>query len=260
MASRASGPPASLGSSSRKSVVARRRSQEGHHLRVRADHVGDVEQRQPHLRRDVVRGGLRERVGRVLLAEPLLQLLVEPPGGLHPRHDHLDAPRVEQDPPAAPRRSSRMKSNSAGPDFVRMSRSQRGEGRLGCARSARRRWPGRSRSAWRAPPGGGPAGASSGSGRDEVAAVDDGLQRVPDQRIGPSHSVQEAGAARRRGQPPGDVDEQPPAGLAHRRAGPSAATRRARAASSRRSSSAGGRPRRRRGCPRRRPPGRGTAW
>ena len=42
--------------------------QEGDHLRVRADRVGDVQQRQPHLRRDVVGHGLCERVGRVLLA------------------------------------------------------------------------------------------------------------------------------------------------------------------------------------------------
>ena len=35
-----------------------------------------------------------------------------------------------------------------------------------------------------APPCGGAAGPSSGSDGDEVAAVEDGLQRVPDQRIG----------------------------------------------------------------------------
>ena len=73
--------------------------QEGHHVRMRADHVRDVQERQPHLRGDVVGDRLRERVGRVLLAQPRLQLLVEPPGGLHRRHEHLMALRIEQDPP-----------------------------------------------------------------------------------------------------------------------------------------------------------------
>ena len=50
---------------------------------------------------------------------------------------------------------------------------------------------------------------------DEVAAVEDGLQRVPDQRIGFPQDLQEARAARRRSQALGDVDEQPPAGLVH---------------------------------------------
>ena len=69
-----------------------------HHFRMWADDVGNVEKRQPHLRRDVVRDGLGERVGRVLLAQPRLQLLVEPPRGLHRRHEHLMALRIEQDP------------------------------------------------------------------------------------------------------------------------------------------------------------------
>jgi len=54
--------------------------QESHDLRMGPDHVGDVQERQPHFRGDVVGNGLRERVGRVLLAQPRLQLLVEPPG------------------------------------------------------------------------------------------------------------------------------------------------------------------------------------
>ena len=45
--------------------------QKGDHLRMGADHVRDVQEREPHLRRDVVGDGLRERVGRVLLAQPL---------------------------------------------------------------------------------------------------------------------------------------------------------------------------------------------
>jgi hypothetical protein len=43
---------------------------------------------------------------------------------------------------------------------------------------------------------------------DEAIATEDGLQRVPDQRIRPPHELQEAIAGRRRGQPLGDVDEQ----------------------------------------------------
>ena len=97
MASRASRPPASFGQLVQEALVLDV-LQKGHHVRMRADHVRDVQERQPHLRRDVVGDGLRERVGRVLLAQPLLQLLVEPPGGLHRRHDHLMASRIEQDP------------------------------------------------------------------------------------------------------------------------------------------------------------------
>ena len=66
-----------------------------------------------------------------------------------------------------------------------------------------------------APPAGVPPGPSSGSGRDEVAAFEDGLQRVPDQRIGSPQGLQEAGATRWRTQRLGDVDEQSPAGLGH---------------------------------------------
>ena len=97
MASRASRPPASVGQLVQEALVLDV-LQKGHHLRMRADHVGDVQERQPHLRRDVVGDGLRERVGRVLLAQPRLQLLVEPPRGLHRRHEHLMALRIEQDP------------------------------------------------------------------------------------------------------------------------------------------------------------------
>src|SRR5664280_1461866 len=53
--------------------------QKCHHVRIRADHVRDVQERQPHLRRDVVGNGLSKRVGRVLLAQPRLQLVVKPP-------------------------------------------------------------------------------------------------------------------------------------------------------------------------------------
>src|SRR3954463_10325907 len=42
--------------------------------------------------------GLRESVSRVPLAQPRLQLIVEPPRGLHRRHEHPMALRIEQDP------------------------------------------------------------------------------------------------------------------------------------------------------------------
>ena len=67
-----------------------------------------------------------------------------------------------------------------------------------------------------ASPGGGVGGTIVRERRDEVAAIEDGLQRVPDQRIGFPEDIQEPGAARRRSQAPGDVDEQPPTGLVHR--------------------------------------------
>lgn len=54
---------------------------------------------------------------------------------------------------------------------------------------------------------------------DEAVALEDGLQRVPGQRIGFPRELQEAGAARGRGQPLGDVDEQAAAGLGHGRGG-----------------------------------------
>ena len=64
-----------------------------------------------------------------------------------------------------------------------------------------------------APPA--PAGPLVRERLDEVAAFENGLQRVPDQRIGFPQDLQEARAARWRSQVPGDVDEQPPAGLVH---------------------------------------------
>ena len=66
-------------------------------VRMRANQVRDVQEREPHLRRDVAGGRQRERVGRVLLAQPRLQMLVEPPRGLHPRHDRPVAQRIAED-------------------------------------------------------------------------------------------------------------------------------------------------------------------
>ena len=214
MASRASRPPASVGQLVQEALVLDV-LQEGHHLRMRADHVRDVQERQPHLRRDVVGDGLRERVGRVLLAQPRLQLLVEPPRGLHRPHEHLMAPRIEQDPlqlldvrqDEVEQRRSGLRPDVAlqGGDGSLVAPDQLGDdGRIGLDRG--RRAAGRR-----------PGGTLVRERRDEVAAVEDGLQRVPDQRIGSPQGLQEAGAARRRSQALGDVDEQPPAGLVHRR-------------------------------------------
>src|SRR5713226_7872893 len=105
--------------------------------------------------------------------------------------------------------SARMKSSSADPDFVRMSRF----------REAMEAWLRAISSATMA------GSVSIGAGGtlvlerpDEVAAFEDGLQRVPDQRIGFPQG-QDACAARWRSQAPGDVDEQPPAGFVHGPAG-----------------------------------------
>ena len=51
--------------------------------------------------------------------------------------------------------------------------------------------------------------------RNEVASVEDGLERVADERIRFSQGAEETGPARRRSQQLGDVHEQPPAGLTH---------------------------------------------
>ena len=255
MASRASRPPASLGSSSRKPSSSTC-SQERHHLRMRADHVGDVQERQPHLRRDVVGDGLRERVGRVLLAEPRLQLVVEPPGGLHRRHEHLMALRIEQDPPQlldvgqdeVEQRRSGPRPDVAlqGGDGGLAARDQVGDDRrIGLDRGGRRG----------GPPAGGPPGLSSGSDGMKSPRSRTVSQRVPDQRIAPPHDLEEA----RRGSPatkgPGSRRRTDARRLRPWAVGSSSATRIAPGASWRRSSSARDRRRRRRGSRGRRRPG-----
>jgi len=74
--------------------------EEGHDTRVRAHDVGDVHERQAHLRRDVVGDRLGQHVSGVALAEPLLEVLVQPSRGLHAHHDHLEAARLEYVAPA----------------------------------------------------------------------------------------------------------------------------------------------------------------
>ena len=87
-----------------------------------------------------------------------------------------------------------MKSSSADPDFVRMSRFK----------AAMEAWLRPISSATMAgsvsigaggPPAGAPAGTLVRERRDEVAAFEDGLQRVPDQRIGSPQDLQEACAS-----------------------------------------------------------------
>ena len=163
--------------------------EKGHHIRVRADDVRDVEERQPHLRCDVVGDGLCECVGRILLAQPRLQLFVEPPRGLNRSHEHLMALRIEQDPlhlldvgqdEVEQRRSGlRLDVAFQGGDGSLIVFDQIGDdGRIGLDR--------RRRAASRRL-----AGAFAGERRDEIAAVEDGLQRVPDQRIGSTQGLEE---------------------------------------------------------------------
>src|SRR5215218_4627450 len=106
--------------------------------------------------------------------------------------------------------SARMKSSSADPDFVRMSRlAAPMEAWLRSISSVTRAG---SVSIEAAPP---PGGALVRSLPDEVTAVEDGLQRVPDKRVGLPQHRHEIGTTRRRSQDLGDVNEQPPAGLVH---------------------------------------------
>ena len=183
MASRDFRPPSSVASSSRKLLVLDV-LQERDHFRMRADHVCDVKERQPHSRRDVVGGGLRERVGRVLFAQPRLQLVVQPPRGLHPCHDRPDAcgsPRIRL---CSSNESARMKSSSAEPDFARMSRFNAAiDASLRSINSATMAG---SVSMGRAPRRPAPPGSLVRTRPDEVVRpFEDGLQHVPDQRIGP---------------------------------------------------------------------------
>ena len=109
-----------------------------------------------------------------------------------------------------------MKSSSADPDFVRMSRFRAAMDAWLCSISSVTIAGSVSIGAG-APPAGGPAGPSSGS---------DGMKSPRSRMVCsaspisgsdlPDH-LQEARAARRRRQALGDVDEQPPAGLVHRR-------------------------------------------
>jgi hypothetical protein len=77
----------------------------------------------------------RERVGRVLLAKPRVNVLVEPPGGLHRRDDHLMVSWIKHDP---------LQLTNVGPDEVEQCRAglgqdvtlQGGEGGLAASTSS----------------------------------------------------------------------------------------------------------------------------
>ena len=121
-------------------------------------------------------------------------MLVEPPGRLHPGHDRPGCSADRTWIRFSPGKSVRMKSSSAGPDFVRMSRCSAAIEASVCARSARRRAPGSVSTGGAAGAGRRPgAGPSVRHRPDEVAALDDGLQRVPDQRIGSAQDRQQTG-------------------------------------------------------------------
>ena len=154
--------------------------------------------------------------------------------------------------------SARMKSSSAVADFVRISR-------FVAARNASLRPISSSTIAGLVSiaadpaPGGAQRGLFVRERRDEVATVEYGLQRVPNQRIGFPQGPEQACPARWRSQHRGDVDEEPARPPRPSAAGSSAATPRARGASSGRSSSADDRRRRRRGSAGRPPREWGTA-
>src|ERR1700727_222280 len=97
MASRASVPPASFGSSSRKpssSMSCRNATTCG------CGRITSATSSSASPLSDVTLLGAGEGVVVVplLLAEPFRQLVFEPPGGLHPRHDRLHAQRITEDP------------------------------------------------------------------------------------------------------------------------------------------------------------------
>ncbi len=73
--------------------------QKGDYVGMRSNHVRHIEQRESHFRRDVVRNGLRQGVGGVLLAQPVLQFLIEPRRGLDRGHEHPMTLPIEQNPP-----------------------------------------------------------------------------------------------------------------------------------------------------------------
>ena len=195
MAFRACGPPASLGSSSRKPLVLGI-LEKGHDVRVWTDRVRNVHEGQPHLRRDVVGDGLREGVRGVLLSQPRLQLVVEPPGCLHRRHEHLMALRIEQEASQllhvrqdeVEQRRSGFRPDLAlqGGDGSLAVPDQLGDdGRIGFDRLGRAS-------------GRRPGGTLVREGRDEAVALEDGLQGVSEQRVGSADDFEEARAARRR--------------------------------------------------------------
>jgi len=156
--------------------------QVGHHLRMRADDIGHVQQGQSHLRGDVAGRRLGQGIGRLLLAQPGLQVLVEPPAGVLERQDGLESLRVEQRPPQL---------LDVRPDEVEQRRPRQGPDVLpegGDGGPAALDQPGddgridldRVRSATAEPPG----GAVVRPRGDEAVAFEHRPERLPDARIG----------------------------------------------------------------------------
>ena len=185
--------------------------QECDHVGMRADRVGDVQEGQAHLGGDVVGDGLRKGVGHVLLAEPLLQVLVEPSGGLHRQHGYLPAAWLEQDPlhlrqvlkDGVDQRRSGLRLDVAPQGCDR--RPVGGDELVNDCRIGLDRVGGREESWHR---------TVLGDKRDEVA-LDDGAECVPDQRIRLLEYGDEAVAVGGRCEVVADVDEQTTTGRVH---------------------------------------------
>ena len=154
-----------------------------------------------------------ERVSGVELAQPGLQLVVEPLHGLHRREKHLLTLGVEQKPPqlldvvgdeVEQRLSGQLRDVAfqSGDGGLAAPHQLASDGRIGFDVS----WHAREQ---------GPGWLGVRQRPEDVVALEDGPQRVRHQGIRPAHDLQEAGAARGEAQPLGDVDEQSAAGLRH---------------------------------------------
>jgi hypothetical protein len=190
--------------------------EEPHYLGVRADHVCHLQEREPHFRRDVVGDRLRERISRVLLAEPGLESLVEPPRGLDRHPEHVMALRVEQVPTQLLEvRQDEVEQVRSGLCLdVTLQRRDRGLGACGQLGDDRRiDLDGRER-----------RGGRHGMRRlvrgrwEAVATFEERLERVTDQRIGFREALHQARAAGRGRQVSTHIDEQPTTRGVHGRA------------------------------------------
>ncbi|MNS59869.1 hypothetical protein D3C72_928420 [compost metagenome] len=187
--------------------------------RIGTNRIRDVQQRQAHFRGDVVRRGLGEPVGHVLLAQPFQHVVVDPRRRVHARHDRPEIMRVQIVLPRfrevgldeVEERRPRMR-----PDILPEGLDRRRHAR-DLPRDDRRivveyRLIVRHRRA---------LGAGTGFGRlgrsllDEVPPLEEGHQGVFDERIRLAQHVDDDPALIRRRQVRRDVDEQPAAALIH---------------------------------------------
>ena len=164
------------------------------------------------------RDQLGELVGGVLLAQPVVELVVQPPGGVHRRHEGLVAARVHQQAPellqVGEDELEQRRPGSAADVVPKLC-----ERFLGlCDQLGDSRWVGLDRLG--SGGGGGQrrscrsAGAFGRSGQ-EVIPLDHGLQRVSKQGIALAEQLEQGCPACGGGKHLGDVDEQPAAGDAH---------------------------------------------